>query len=86
MNVQQETGPADGRCIWQNQGHKVLNACNDLSNVTSIVSTVIMQLQLVQKFSQFSFFPRASICIGVIVGYFSLGSHYARRHFVFSFL
>ena len=63
----------------------MLMPVNDSSNGASVISNVIMQLQLVLNFSHFSLFPRANVSIGVIVGYFSLGSRYARKSLVFSF-
>ena len=71
-------------CIWQSQGHQVLKPVNDPSNLTSILSNVVIQLQLLLHFSHLSLFPRANASIEVIIGYFSLRSHYAGRNFVFS--
>lgn len=53
-------------------------------DVTSIVSNVVTQLQLVLNLSHWSLFLRASVFTMVIIGYLTLDSHYAGRNFIFS--
>ena len=66
------------------KSHEVLIPVNNPSNLISIVSNVVIQLQLVPSFSYLSLFPTVSISTEVIVGYSSLRSHHARSSFVFS--
>lgn len=77
------TDSPDWGHIWQSQGHEALMPVSDSSNSTSILSNVVTQLYLVLNFSHSSLCPRAKVSIG---GNYkiSVGSHYARRNFVFS--